>query len=153
MAITKEKRQKMEKKVYDFFSAFDKSGTNTKKYKDMFENMSDNQFDKFFKEFFSDDKAYLPLDIVDYEHTISIEDIEDAAKVLGIPLFEYVYIPHLTMDKNNVVRTPEPVAVIFLNLKRTQQTVISAINYFLANNSLKILHYTLVQNNYKGVKL
>lgn len=123
MAITKEKRQKMEKMIYDFFSAFDKSGTNTKKYKDQFENMSDAQFDKFFKEFFSNDKAYLPLDIVDYEHTVAIEDIEDAANVLNIPLFEYVYIPHITMDKNNVVRTPEPVAIIFLNTKRTQQTV------------------------------
>lgn len=145
MAITKEKRNKMEKLIYDFFSAFDKSGINTKKYKDKFSVMSDAQFDKFFKNFFENDKAYLPLEIVDYEHDVKIEDIEDAAKVLGIPLFEYVYLPHITMDKEHVVRTPEPVAIIWLNLKRTQQTVDCAINYFLTNNSLKILHYTLVQ--------
>lgn len=123
MAITKEKRNKMEKLIYDFFSAFDKSGINTKKYKDKFSVMSDAQFDKFFKNFFENDKAYLPLEIVDYEHDVKIEDIEDAAKVLGIPLFEYVYLPHITMDKEHVVRTPEPVAIIWLNLKRTQQTV------------------------------
>ena len=40
-----------------------------------------------------------------------------------ISLFEYVYMPHITMDQKNVVRTPLPVPVIWLNIKRTQQTV------------------------------
>lgn len=121
--MTPEKRKKMEKLIYDFFTAFDKSGINTKKYKNVFENMTDIQFDRYFKDFFADDKAYLILDIVDYEHTITVDDIERAAKVINTPLFENVFLPHLTMDKEHVVETKVPVPVGYINIKRTQQTV------------------------------
>ena len=47
--ITPLKRQKMEKVIYDTFSALDKTGANTKKYKTLLSNMPDNQFYKFFK--------------------------------------------------------------------------------------------------------
>ncbi len=123
MAITPEKREKMENLIYTFFSAFDKSETNTNYYKDLFSNMSDTKFDQYFKEFFENPKAYLILNITDYENTIKMEDIERAAKVLKIPLFENVYTPHITMDKDKVVCTKEPVPVGYLNIKRTQQTV------------------------------
>lgn len=109
--------------IYKFFSAFDKSGTNMEKYKNLFEPMSTQQFSTYFKRLFADEKAYLVLDIVDYEHTIFMEDIERAAKVLKIPLFEYVYMPHITMDKNNIIRTVERVPVGYVHVKRTQQTV------------------------------
>lgn len=121
--INDAKRKEMENLIYKFFNAFDKSGTNTKKYKELFAPMSNAQFDKWFKEFFEDENAYLILDVCDYENTINLEDIERAAKVLGIPLFEDVYMPHLTMDKKHVVVTKEPVPVGYLNIKRTQQTV------------------------------
>lgn len=117
------KRNKMEKLIYGFFNAFDKSGVNTKKYRSMIEPMDDNEFKRFFNQFFSDDDAYLILDIVDYERTIKLDDIERAAKVINIPLFEKVYVPHLTMDKNNIVITKEPVPVGYVHIKRTQQTV------------------------------
>ena len=121
--MTPQKREKMEKTIYAFFDAFDKSGTNTKKYKDIFQPMSDQQFDKYFREFFASEKAYLILDVVDYEHTVDMEDIERAAKAINIPLFEDVYMPHLTMDKKHVISTKEPVPVGYINIKRTQQTV------------------------------
>lgn len=116
-------RAKMESLIYRFFTAFDKSGTNTKRYKALFGGMTDNQFKSYFKEFFKDDTAYLTLDIVDYEHTVTIEDIEAAAKVINVPLFEYVYLPHITMDKKKIVCTKEKVPVGYINEKRTQQTV------------------------------
>jgi len=109
--------------IYKFFSAFDKSGDNTKKYKDMFTPMSDVAFDSFFRQFFSDEKQYLILDIIDYERTIKLEDIEDAAKVINIPLYEYVALPWITMDKNNIIVTKQKVPVGYINIKRTQQTV------------------------------
>ena len=109
--------------IYKFFTAFDKSGTNTKKYKDLFDPMSPQQFTKYFQMLFADEKAYLVLDIVDYENTIVMADIERAAKVLKIPLFENVYMPHLTMDKKRVLRTQIPVPVGYVHIKRTQQTV------------------------------
>lgn len=116
-------RPKMEKMIYSFFSAFDKSGSNTKKYKALFQPMSDAQFKKYFTEFFENEYAYLILDIIDYERSIGIKDIEDAAKSINIPLYEYVSLPHLTMDKSKVITTKHPVPVGYYPIKRTQQTV------------------------------
>ena len=116
-------RAKMEALIYKFFTAFDKTGANTKRYKELFQPMSDTQFKSYFKGFFEDEDAYLILSVVDYERTIRMEDIERAAKVINIPLFEYVYLPHLSMDKKHVVVTPERVPVGYINEKRTQQTV------------------------------
>ena len=116
-------RKAMTSLIYKFFSAIDKSGTNTKKYKGLFESMTDNQFKSYFRDMFANEYAYLILDVVDYEHTVTMDDIEEAAKVLDIPLFEYVYLPHLTMDKGKVITTKKPVPVGYINEKRTQQTV------------------------------
>lgn len=121
--MTPQKREEMETLIYDFFSAFDKTETNTKHYQDMFSKMSDTQFDKWFKDFFDNPKAYLVLNICDYENTIQLDDIEDAAKILNIPLFETVYMPYVTMDKKKTIATPIPVPVGYLNIKRTQQTI------------------------------
>lgn len=134
MAFTKEKRDKMENLIYTFFSAFDKSGTNTNYYKEFFGTMSDTKFEQYFNEFFENPKAYLILNITDYENTIKMEDIERASKVLKIPLFENVYTPHITMDKDKVICTKEPVPVGYLNIKRTQQTV-KPIQLMLSINS------------------
>ena len=116
-------RPKMEKMIYKFFDAIDKSKTNTKKYKALFEPMTDNQFKSYFKRFFENEYAYLILDIVDYEHTVTLSDIEDAAKVIDVPLYEYVTVPHLTMDKEHAIVTKNPVPVGYINEKRTQQTL------------------------------
>lgn len=121
-------RKKMEKLIYSFFSAFDKSGSNTKKYKELFQPMTDAQFKKYFTNFFANENAYLILDIVDEERSITMDDIEDAAKVLDVPLYEYVTLPHLTMDKEHCVVTKLPVPVGYINEKRTQQTV----DFFIA---------------------
>ena len=56
--MTPQKREEMETLIYNFFSAFDKTETNTKHYQDMFSKMNDTQFDKWFKDFFDN-----PLDI------------------------------------------------------------------------------------------
>ena len=113
-------RAKMEALIYKFFTAFDKSGVNTKKYKALFQPMSDSQFKNYFTEFFANDNAYLILDITDYEHTVTMEDIQRAADVINVPLFETVYLPHLTMDKSNVITTKVPVPVGYYPIKRTK---------------------------------
>lgn len=116
-------RKKMESLIYRFFTAFDKSGDNTKRYKAFFQPMTDQKFKVFFKGFFADPNHYLILEIVDYERTIMVEDTERAAKVLGIPLFEYVTFPHYTMDKDHPIVTKHPIPVGYIHLKRPQQTV------------------------------
>jgi hypothetical protein len=119
------KRKQMLKVIYGVFNTMDPTGSNTKKYKDMFEPMSENQWKAFWKEFFENKDHYLIFEMVDYEVNITVEQLEDAAKVLGIPLYEYVTFPHLTMgigDEAPIV-TPHRVPVGYIHIKRPQQTV------------------------------
>lgn len=116
-------KEEMTNLIYKFFTAFDKSQTNTNKYRTMFDPMTPSAFRRWFRGFFAEEDAYLTLDIVDYERTITMDDIERAAKVIKVPLFEYVYLPHVTMDKGKVVRTRTQVPVGYIHIKRTQQTV------------------------------
>lgn len=120
MAISKEKRKKMEQLIYDTFSALDPSGVNTEKYQNMFKPMSDEKFDSFFKSFFKSD-SYLILDIVEYERELKIEQIEKAAKLLDVPLFEKLIMPNINHDTENPVVTKFEVPVGYLHIKTMQQ--------------------------------
>ena len=121
MAITKNKRNEMEKLIYVVFDKLDPTNINTKKYKDLFKSMSDIQFDIFFKELFKNEDEYLVWDIVDYERDAKIEQIEEAAKVLNVPLFEKVVMPFINNDLDNPVVTKYEVPVGYAHLKRMQQ--------------------------------
>ena len=116
-------RNKMTTLIYNVFDKLDKTGQNTVKFKNQFEPMSDIAFKKYFAGFFADENAYLILDVKEFDKTVQMEDMEKAAKVLGVPLFEYVWLPHVTMDKNNPIRTRLKVPVGYIHIKRTQQTV------------------------------
>lgn len=116
-------REEMMALIIKFFNAVDKSKSNTNYYKALFEPMNDVEFKRYFKGFFEDDSAYLTISIVDYEHNLTMDDIEAAAKVINVPLFEYVSLPHLSMDKSRVITTKHPVPVGYLLCKRVQQTV------------------------------
>ena len=121
MAITPSKRKEMELLIYEVFTALDPSGVNTDKYKSMFSEMSDSQFDKFFKELFENDDLYLILDIVNYERDLTIEQIENAAKILKVPLMEKVAMPFVNENSDNPVLTKFEVPVGYLHIKRMQQ--------------------------------
>lgn len=121
MAVTN--RAYIEKLIYDTFDQLDPSGVNTDKYRALFSPMSDAVFEKYMKNFLKDDNENFMLDIVEFEHGLQLEYCEKAAKVIGIPLMEYVYMPHLTMDKKRVVVSKEKCLVGYINAKRTQQLV------------------------------
>ena len=114
-------RKHIEKLIFDTFDALDPSGTNTSKYQTIFQDMSDDEFTKYMKDFLGNDEENFILDIVEFEHSLKFEYTEAAAKVLGIPLVEYVFMPHLTEDKSNVVVSKQPCLVGYINVKRTQQ--------------------------------
>lgn len=115
------KRSQMEELIYKTFSALDPSGTNTEKYKAIFSKMSDSQFDAFFKKFFKNKDEYLILDVIDYERPLQLEHVENAAKQLGVPLFEKVAMPYINGDKKHPIVTKYEVPVGYLNIKRMQQ--------------------------------
>lgn len=120
-----DKRQKIQELVYKTLSAMDPTGINANKYKAFFESMSDQQFSKWMNDFLKDEKSFIRLDIEEFDpkRVLRFENIEKAAKVLNIKLFEYVYMPHLSSDPNRPVRTRQPVLVGYINVKRPQQLV------------------------------
>lgn len=121
MSIDKNKRKKIENLIYAVFDALDPSKTNTNKYMDYFEQLSDTQFDSFFKQFFADENQYLILDVVDYEREFKIENVEAAAKIMNVPLFEKVVMPFVNGDPNNPIVTKYEVPVGYAHEKRVQQ--------------------------------
>lgn len=114
-------RKQIQQLIYDFYDALDPSGSNTDKYKAIFEPMDDKEFEKYMKEFLSKDDENFILDIVDFEHEMKFEYAENAAKVIDTELYEYVYLPHLTRDKEHPIRTSQKCLVGYFNTKRTQQ--------------------------------
>ena len=139
MAMNPTKRKKMESLIYAVFDKLDPSHVNTNKYKAKFQSMSDAQFDAFFKQFFANDKEYLTLDVVEYERGLDLDKIEAAAKLMDVPLFEDLYMPHLTMDKDNVVCAKYQCAVGYLNIKRPQQMVHKKNGLSISNNKRSAL--------------
>lgn len=132
-------RKQIEKLIYDVFDALDPSHSNTTKYQNIFGSMDDKEFEKYMKEFLSNDEENFVLDIIEFEHSLKFDYCEDAAKVLDIPLMEYVYMPHLTMDKKNVIISKEKCLVGWFNVKRTQQLLHKKNGLSVSNDRVSAL--------------
>lgn len=120
------KRQAIELKIQQTLAALDPSGINAKKYADMFASMDDKQFAKWIEAFKANEESNFRVDIEEFgddSRKIQYDKVEDAAKVLGISIFENVYMPFASSNPNRPIRTKRPVLVGYLNFKRTQQLV------------------------------
>lgn len=121
-----DKRKKVEELIDKTLSLMDPSGVNAKKYRNMFQTMSDKQFTDWITRFLADDKSNIRVDIEEFgdsSRNLKYENIEKAANYIGIKIFEYVYLPHVSSNPNRPIRTKQPVLVGWLNVKRTQQFV------------------------------
>ena len=105
----------------------------------MFSPMNDKEFEKFMKEFLNDDMENFVLDMVDYERDVRMENVEKAAKILNVPISEYIFMPNLTMDKKNVVSTPDKCLVGYVNIKRLQQLVMKKNGLSIDNSKISAL--------------
>lgn len=132
-------RKDIEQMIYDTFDALDPSGENTNKYKLLFSSMNEKQFEDFMKEFLDNEDENFSLDIVDYENDIKMTNCEKAAKVLGVPLYEHVFLPHLSRDKANTVVSKEKCLVGYINIKRTQQFLYKKNGISIANDKRSAL--------------
>jgi hypothetical protein len=120
------KRQQIQDLVIKTIQLMDPTGINAKKYQSMFQSMNDEQFKQWIEAFLQDDKSNFRLDIEEFgdgKRSLKFENIEKAANFLKVPLFEYVYLPHISTNPNRPVRTKQPVLVGYLNIKRVQQFV------------------------------
>ena len=120
--INLNKRKEAENLVYQIMDILDSSKTNSTKYKNMFASLTNAEFEKLMKDMFEDDTLNFTLDIVNFERELDLETVEKAAKVLGIPLEEYVMLPFLNKDTEQPIITKVPVIVMYTIFKRLQQT-------------------------------
>ena len=121
MPITNQQRKQVEEKVRVTLSTLDPSGANAEKYAKLFATMSNDQFEQFFREMGSDDNKNFYVEVDLYaKKKVSMETIQAAAKYLGVPLEEYVYVRHLSPD-GTPVRSKFRVPVMYIHLKRMQQ--------------------------------
>lgn len=124
LKITPEKRKKIESLIYKVMSALDKTGQNTKKYKEIFEGMSDEKFSKWAIEFLSDPKKNFYLDIEPFNREPNMDDIIDAANILKIPLTEKIALPFVKgSSPENPVISQYEVPVGYVHVRRLQQMV------------------------------
>ena len=130
------KRQKIETVINDVLSTLDPSGVNAEKYREMFQVMSDDQFSQWITKFLADPKSNFRVDIEEFgdsSRKMMYDNIEKAAEKIGVKLFEYVYLPHLSTNPNRPVRTRQPVLVGYLNIKRPQQMVMKKTGLALSD--------------------
>lgn len=133
-----DKRQKIETLIDKVMRAMDPSGVNANKYKQMFSVMSDQQFSQWITKFLADPKSNFRIDIEEFgsdDRKLLFENMEKAADIVNIKLFEYVYMPHLSSDPNRPVRTSKPVLVGYLNIKRPQQMVMKKTGLALSDDN------------------
>jgi hypothetical protein len=133
-----DKRKKIEDLIDKTLRLMDPTGINAKKYRNMFQVMSDQQFSKWITNFLADDKSNIRLDIEEFgdgSRSLKFENVEKAADNLGVKLFEYVYLPHVSSNPNRPIRTKQPVLVGWMNIKRPQQLVTKKTGLSLSDDN------------------
>lgn len=111
-------RQKAEELIYKVMDTLDKEGYNSSYYKSLFAKMSDKQFFDFCK-------RNLPFRFHTKPFVIEpkMYDIEDALKILGVPLLEKVALPYLYVDKNGNPVWSKECMVIYIHVKKMKQFI------------------------------
>lgn len=115
--INATKRNKIEKEIYKVFDLLDPTGINTKKYKELFNNMNDEKFDKYMKEFFRDKDKNFYLECLPNKNAPKIKNAKDALDYLKVPTEEFLYYRH-DGNKDNPLRTRYKVPILYLNIRR-----------------------------------
>ena len=118
------KRKALMTFLCDALNKIDPSGDNAKIYTKKFGKMTDSAFDQYMKKFLSNEDKYFYVEMIEYKRDLKMANIEAMAKFLGIELYEKVALPYVTMDKSNVVITPEPVPVGYIHEKLMVQLLI-----------------------------
>lgn len=125
MVTLKEKRKQFMETLCHTLDILDPTKTNSKRYHEMLDPMSDKDFDTWATDFLNDEKQQFYLEIIEYDKSreLKYDNIDKAAKYLGVPLYERVYVPYINRDPDNIVVTPYPVPVGYIHEKRMMQTL------------------------------
>lgn len=111
------RRREAEKLIYGVFNELDPSKKHYEYYKKKFARMSDSQFKSFISR-----KFPYRFHVRVFKIEPSIDQMNRAAKLLNIPIFERVKLPYLHKDANGTpIQTTYPVLVIYTHLKKMKQ--------------------------------
>lgn len=116
--ITKKQREEVETLVIKFFDTLDKSHTNSEYYKRLFADMSDEEFLKMMKSKFPFRLHYRPSVV---EPTMG--DVENALKVIDVPMLEEVNLGFLYQDKDGKPVKSQKCLVGYTHHKKEQQMI------------------------------
>lgn len=111
-------RKKAEELIYAVMDKLDKDEYNSSYYKMLFAKMSDAEFMKFCK-------RDLPFRFHTKPFVVEpkMYDIEEALKVLNVPLLEKVALPYLYKDKNGNPVWSKEAMVIYIHIKKMKQFI------------------------------
>ena len=111
-------REKAEALIYEVMDKLDKQEYNSAYYKALFAKMSDAEFTKFCK-------RNLPFRFHTKPFVVEpkMYDIEEALKVLKVPLLEKVALPYLYIDKNGNPVWSKKAIVIYIHIKKMKQFI------------------------------
>ena len=111
-------REKAENLIYQVMDKLDNTGSNTAYYRDMFSTMSDLDFFNFCK-------RNLPFRFhtKPFEVEPKLYDVEEALKVLNVPLLEKVALPYLYTDKDGNPVWSKEAMVLYIHIKKMKQFI------------------------------
>lgn len=105
---------------------------NSSKYRAKWEAMNETEFTAFMEKLRdNEDQQMVYFEIIEFERDLKLPNIEKCADFMRVPLYEYVALPDVTGNTDNVAVTPERVPVGYIHCKRMPQTI-------LKKNSLSI---------------
>lgn len=120
-----ERKQRVIDYVCKALELLEDGTVNADSHRKEWEAMSDTQFTKMMEDLRrNENKQLVYFEIVEFERELRLQNIENCAEFMKVPLYEYVALPDVTRDKNNVPVTPYPVPVGYAHYKRMQQTVL-----------------------------
>ena len=126
--LTLEKRRKIENLVLRVYSTLDRTGRNSKYMREFFKKMSDAQFEKWIKEFEVNPDSNFYMEVIPYENEPTLKEIEEAAKITGTQLHQYVYFRH-DGSKDDPIRTKVRVPVGYTHVRALQQILEKKTSY------------------------
>lgn len=113
----KKARKEVENLIYKTMDTLDPTESNSSWYKKKFAKMTDAQFVDYFKAEFP---LKFQMKLFDIEP--KMYQIENAAKSLGVPIMEKLYMPFIYTDKDGrPVKTNYEALVVYVPLKKMKQ--------------------------------
>lgn len=114
------KRKKIQDKILSVLSSMDRTGKNTKLYQDKFAKMSDKDFADFMQRI-RDREEVLVIYSANTVDRLSLPDLVDTAKKIGLELFERIRMYDTTND--TYYYTPHKMLVLQCPIRRMAQFV------------------------------